>query len=114
LPWRFTPFEGLRADTWSLERVREFAREAADFIATASIFLRHIRQVSVFENEKLTRQVRYGEGEKQSHGQFWRRSQRQEITESNENTYSREWNYYSCENQAIEPENCTVKERTVT
>ncbi|MEQ8678080.1 MAG: hypothetical protein RLP44_23100 [Aggregatilineales bacterium] len=111
-PWRTKESElsrRIESRVWDVERIHEFLEVACQFIPEAFLFLRHVRQIDVFDDEHLFVSIRRTKIEEPSIENHIK-----EVWQIEQDGQSQRWLYYHSEIQHATPGNLKIKDRRVS
>lgn len=111
-PWRTKESElsrRIESRVWDAERIHEFLEVACQFIPEAFLFLRHVRQIDVFDDEHLFVSIRRTKIEETSI-----ENHAKEVWQIEQDGQSQRWLYYHSEIQHATPGNLKIKDRRVS
>lgn len=111
-PWRRNDSElsqRIESPIWDDERIREFQREATEFIPEAILFLRNVRQIDIYSEENVVTTVKRTKIDEQITADF-----RREICQLESNGEIETWLYYHATNERATPGNVKIKDRQLS
>lgn len=111
-PWRRSDSElsrRIESPVWDDERIREFQREATEFIPEAVLFLRNIRQIDIHSTGNIVTTVKRTKIDERITADF-----RREIWQLESNGEIETWLYYHATNERATPGNVKIKDRRVS